>query len=83
MIEFIKFIGKYLIPFGTNAIMSGIAAEATKNASTLGKISAQVASFAISAAVTEVATEAFDKQVDEIGTECNKLLGTGNKEEAN
>lgn len=81
MIEFIKFIGKYLIPFGTNAIMSGIAAEATKNASTLSKISAQVASFAISAAVTEVANEAFDKQIDQIGSECNKLLGNG--EESN
>ena len=66
MIEFIKFLGKLLIPLGTNAIMSGVAAEATKNAATITKVAAQVASFAISTAVSEVATDSFNSTVDDL-----------------
>ena len=66
MIEIFKKIMRYIVTAGSSAIIGGLAADATKNASTIEKICASTAGIVLGGLVGDAASNYMDKTIDDI-----------------
>lgn len=72
----IRSVAHYVIPIGTEYIISGIAANAVKNQSKICKLAAGISSLVIGGMIGEKATDYFDEKTEELKQKMKKFEST-------
>ena len=82
MFELLKVVGSYVIPIGTEAIVTSIAANAVRNQSTLMKIAAGFSSLVVGWWIGDKACDYFDDELYRFKGKWDKFkLGKGDDAE--
>lgn len=82
MFEILKVIGGYVIPIGTEAVVTSIAANAVRNQSTLMKIAAGISSLWVGWWISDKACDYLDSELDRFKGKWDKYtIGKGDDAE--